>query len=85
MTDLQQYDDPQLRKKASGYRKLATDQLVEVHIHLASRQAVQSDYQGALKTVNQALAIDPKNEEALSMRSRIEEYSSQGWGWRPWI
>jgi hypothetical protein len=31
--------------------------------------------------VNSALVLDPKNESALAMRSRIEEYSSQGWGW----
>ena len=28
--------------------------------------------------VNQALALDPKNQEALSARVRIEDYSSRG-------
>jgi tetratricopeptide (TPR) repeat protein len=79
------YDDPDLREKVSAYRKIAIDQLVEVHMNLASRQCVQSDYRGGLNSVEAALALDPKNESALAMRARIEEYSSQPVGWRVWI
>jgi len=80
------YDDPKIKEKVSSYRKLTIDQLVEVHVNLASRLCVQTDYRGALRTIEQALALDPKNESALSMRSRIEDYSSSsGYGWRPWI
>jgi tetratricopeptide (TPR) repeat protein len=75
------YDDPQLREKVSSYRKIAIDQLVEVHMHLASRQCVKSDYRGALDTVEAALALDPKSESALSMRAKVEDYSSRGIGW----
>lgn len=78
------YDDPVLREKVSNYHKITIDQLIEVHMSLASRQCVQSDFRGALDTVEAALAIDPKNESALAMRSRIEEYSSQPIG-RRWI
>lgn len=79
------YDDPELREKVTNYRNIATDQLVEVHMNLASRQCVQSDFRGAMDTVEAALALDPKNESALSMRVRIEEYSSQPIGRRLWI
>jgi tetratricopeptide (TPR) repeat protein len=78
------YDDPQVKEQAASYRKIVTDQMVEVHLHIASHLATRSDYQGAQKEVNAALALDPKNEAALSMRARIEDYSSRGlgWGWR---
>lgn len=80
------YTDPALQEKIGAYRRMAIDQLVEVYMNLASRQCVQSDYHGALDTVEQALALDPQNEAALSMRARIEDYSSRGVGWgRPWI
>ena len=79
------YTDPQLREKLSAYRKIANDQLIEVYMNLANRECVKSDYQGAMNSVEQALAIDPQNETALSMRSKIQEYSSQSGGWRPWI
>lgn len=80
------YTDPALQEKIHSYRQITIDQLVEVHMNLASRQCVQSDYNGAMDTVGQALALDPKNEAALSMRARIEDYSSRGVGWgRPWI
>jgi tetratricopeptide (TPR) repeat protein len=80
------YTDPALQEKIASYRQIANDQLIEVYMNLASRQCVQSDYNGATQTVGQALAIDPKNEAALSMRARIEDYSSRGLDWgRPWI
>lgn len=79
------YDDPKVQEAASGYRKLAVDQIVEIQMHVASQHCVQSDYRGALKAVQAALALDPKNGSALAMRSKIEEYSSESGGWRPWI
>jgi len=79
------YSDPKVKGQAAEYRSVVTEQLVEVYLNIASSLATRSDYQGAQKQVNEALALDPKNEQALSMRSRIEEYSSQGIGWRPWI
>lgn len=79
------YSDPKVKEQASRYRSIVTDQMVEVQLHIASQRATKSDYNGAQKAVNEALVLDPKNEEALSMRSRIQEYASQGIGWRPWI
>ena len=78
------YDDPKVREKASSYRQTVVDQMVDVHLHIASLQTVKTDYRGALREVNAALALDPKNERALSARARIEEASSQGFG-RRWL
>lgn len=74
--------DSATKEQAQGYRTAVTEQVVEVHLHIASLEATKSDYKGAQRAVNQALALDPKNASALSMRARIEEYSSQGRGWR---
>jgi len=79
------YDEPEVQERVVEYRQIVTDQMVEVHLHIASQLATQSDYKGAQREVNQALALDSKNERALSMRARIEEYSSQGIGWRGWL
>jgi tetratricopeptide (TPR) repeat protein len=78
------YDDPKVKEQASGYRNVVTQQMVEVRLNIASQLATKSDYQGAQKEVNAALALDPKNEAAIAMRARIEDYSSRGlgWGWR---
>lgn len=78
------HKSPEVEAKVGEYRRIVTDQMVELHLHLASQLATQSDYKGAQREVSQALALDPKNEGALSMRARIEEYSSRGigWGWR---
>ena len=75
-------DDSSVKERAQDYRKLVTDQMVEIHLSLASQEAVKSDYKGAQREVNAALALDPKSEAALSMRARIEDYSSRGIGWR---
>ncbi|MCY2959380.1 MAG: hypothetical protein NTY35_04380 [Planctomycetota bacterium] len=75
------YDDPQTRESTASYRTVVIGQMVEVHLHMASLETVKSDYRGALKEVNAALALDPKNASALAARARIEEASSQGW-WR---
>jgi tetratricopeptide (TPR) repeat protein len=76
------YDDSATQERAQEYRALVTQQMVEVHLHLASLLATQSDYRGAQHEVNDALALDPKNEQAMAMRARIEDYSSRGIGWR---
>ncbi len=75
------YTDPQTREQATSYRKMVIDQMVDVHLHIASSLATQSDYKGAQREVSACLALDPKNESALSMRVRLEDYSSRGIGW----
>jgi hypothetical protein len=67
---------------ANEYRQIVTEQMVETYLNIASQQTVQTDYNGALRTVNNALALDPKNQSALAARARIEESVNSGWGWR---
>jgi tetratricopeptide (TPR) repeat protein len=78
------YEDSATQERAQEYRKIVTDQMVDVHLSIASLEATQSDYKGAQRAVNEALALDPKNEAALSMRARIEDYASRGIGWGLW-
>lgn len=79
-----EHSDASISERAQTYRGLVTQQMVEVYLHLASLLATQSDYQGAQREVSKALALDPKNEAAISMRARLEDYSSRGIGWRLW-
>lgn len=64
-----------------GYRKTVNDQIIEIYMSLASQYATRSSYNDALSEVNKALAIDPKNSQALSMRARIQDAASQGLRW----
>lgn len=75
------YTDSKTQEQVASYRSTVTDQMIEVHLSIASKLATQTDYKGAQKEVGSALALDPKNAEALAMRARIEEYASNGWGW----
>lgn len=72
---------PDVAEKVSEYRGIVTEQMVDLHLHLASQLATQTDYKGAQREVGQALSLDPKNEAALSMRARIEDYASRGLDW----
>jgi len=66
----------------AGYRKMVIDQMVEVHLHLASLWTVRSSYNQALSEANKALALDPKSEHALAARARIERAAAERrWGW----
>ncbi len=71
-------DDPKIQAGAVRYRQLTIDQLVEIHLHLSSQYTTSSSLKNALKEANAALALDPKNPQALSQRARIEEASNQG-------
>jgi hypothetical protein len=75
------HEEAGMSETLGGYRKVVVDQLVEVHLNLASRYSTQTSYQEAQKEVNKALALDSTNKAALSARVRIEESSSRGWGW----
>ena len=63
------------------YRKAVDDELVQVHLHLASHWATRNSYNKALSYANKALAIDPSDEQALSLRNRIIDASSRGLRW----
>jgi hypothetical protein len=74
--------DPKVQEGAERYRQLTRGQMVDVHLHLASQRTVKSDFKDALKHANAALALDPRNPEALAARARIEEAASEGiLGW----
>jgi len=76
------YTDPATRETLSGYREMVVNQMVDVHLHLASALTTRSSYNKALAEVNQALALDPKNERALSARVRVEQAAAErGWIW----
>lgn len=70
--------DPAVQEGAARYRALTNEQLVELHLHLASQYTVKSGLKDAQKHVNAALAIDPKNSQALAQRARIEEAANEG-------
>ena len=75
-------DDAQVEDGAGKYRKLTTDQMVEINLHLASMYSTRSSYNDAMKATNAALALDPSNAAAQAQRARIEQASSEGVGWR---
>jgi tetratricopeptide (TPR) repeat protein len=84
-------DDASIQEGAVKYRKLTTDQMVDINLHLANDAVMKSSYKEAEKYVNAALALDPKSTEALAQRARIETAKSNleiglgvgiGLGWR---
>jgi len=70
--------DAKVQDGAVKYRQLTIDQMVEIHLHLASQFTTNSSLKAALKEANAALALDPKNGEALAARARIEQASNEG-------
>jgi hypothetical protein len=73
-------DEPRVLEGADSYRRLTVDQIVEAHLHLASQYTVHSSYKKALEETNSALSLDPKSQQALAQRARIEAASSEGLG-----
>ena len=68
-------------EQVAGYRRMVIDQMVEVHLHLASLWTVRSSYNKALSETNKALALDPRSERALSARARIERAAAERRWW----
>ena len=75
-------DDPKVQEGAEKYRKLTTDQMVEINLHLASLYTTRSSFNDAVKSTNAALALDPNNAAALAQRARIEQTANEGIDWR---
>jgi tetratricopeptide (TPR) repeat protein len=75
------YPDATTQATLAGYRKIVVDQLIETRLHLASVLTVRSSYNDALSQVNQALALDPKNEQAQAARVRVEQAAAERGGW----
>lgn len=74
--------DASLKETLDGYRATVTEHIIDVRLHLASSYMTRTSYQQALAEVNKGLSLDPENERALSMRSRIENAAADsGWGW----
>jgi len=71
-------DDERVVEGASRYRDLTVQQLVELHLHLASSYTTSSSFKKATKEANAALALDPQNAQALSQRARIEQAANEG-------
>jgi tetratricopeptide (TPR) repeat protein len=65
-------DDAAVQEGVVKYRKLTTEQMVDVYMHLASYHSTRTSYDNALKSANAALALDPKSGVALAQRARIE-------------
>jgi len=76
------YPDPQTRETLGGYRAIVVNQMIEVHLHLASAYTTRSSYNDAMAQANKALALDPQNAAALSARARIEQAASERGGIR---
>jgi len=74
------HTDPKTQELLQTYTTIVENQIFEIHLNVASSHMTQTDYRGALKEVNKVLAVDPKNKDALAMRSRIEMATSRGWG-----
>jgi hypothetical protein len=74
-------DDARVQEGAAKYRQLIADQMVEIHLHLASHYTMKSSYDKAMKEANAALAIDSKSQAALAQRARNEQASSEGLDW----
>jgi tetratricopeptide (TPR) repeat protein len=75
------YTDAPSREVLTGYRKLFIAQIVELRLHLASVWTTRSSYNRAMGEVNQALALDPRNRDALAARARVAQASNSGVGW----
>ena len=71
-------DDPRVQEGAPKYRQLTIEQMVAVHLHLASQYTVKSSFKAAMTEANAALALDPRSGEALAARARIEQASNEG-------
>jgi hypothetical protein len=71
-------DDPKIQDGAAKYRKLTTDQMIELHLHIATNYTISTSYNEALRQANAALALDPNNANALAQRARIEQAATEG-------
>jgi tetratricopeptide (TPR) repeat protein len=75
------YTDAPSRELLAGYSKLFIAEIVALHLHLASVWTTRSSYHKAASEVNDALALDPRNEDALAARAHIEQAAKSGLGW----
>jgi tetratricopeptide (TPR) repeat protein len=77
----ERYTDARSQALLTGYRQLFMAEIVELHLHLASVWTTRSSYHKALDEVNQALALDPHNVDALSARAHVQQAATNDSGW----
>ncbi len=74
--------NPGVQTEAIGeYRAAVEEHLSEIYLHLANHWATRTSYNKALVQVNAVLAMNPKHEQALSMRNRITAGAGRGRRW----
>ena len=67
---------------ATSLETLVLDVILQANMNSASIYLTRRAFQNALGSANSALALDPKNEEVLALRARIEIAAAQsGWFW----
>jgi hypothetical protein len=71
-------DDPKVQQGGEQYRALTIDQMIDCHLHIASHYTLRSSFNSALREVNAALALSPRNDAALAQRARIEVAANEG-------
>jgi tetratricopeptide (TPR) repeat protein len=76
--------DEKVAELFDGYRKLVIEHMVDAQLHTASSYSTTTNYNGATKALNRALSVDPKNQEVLAARARVEDASSRGGLLRWW-
>ena len=70
--------DARFQEGAEKYRQLTREQMIEINLHLASQANAKSSHSAAMDYANAALALDPKNRDALAARARIEQAANEG-------
>ncbi len=74
---------PELRSAIAQMKEEVKEFGVAAYVHAARAYLVRGSHYNAIESANAALAIDPNNAEARSIRRRAEEdLSEPGWGWR---
>ena len=80
------YGNDEITMREAGLlRREATQVMVDSLIHSASMYLTRSSLTAAMGSVNKVFVVDPRNEQALELRARIEtaaSYWGWGWGWR---
>jgi tetratricopeptide (TPR) repeat protein len=77
---------PGLPQAVSQLDKELVAQICNADVQLASVYNQRGSYNDASGVINSGLALDPTNEELLSMRSQVASNSaSSSWGYGPWV
>ena len=77
------YGNDEVTMRETGLlRRDAEQVMVDCLLNTASMYLTRSSLTSAMGSVNKVFVVDPSNDQALEMRSRIETAASYwGWGW----